>query len=103
VSRISAAVSVQQGASKYKRRAPSCSLLEEWNLGQDRRLDQVFGFFCVFVRIHQLAAGIHQARGHEDDEVTLDVLLRVRPEEAAWRFWSSQLHSLRYPNPISII
>ena len=39
-------------------------LLVEWDLWQNGRLDQIFGFFSVFVRVHQLAIGIDQARGH---------------------------------------
>lgn len=41
---------------------------------QDGRLYQVFGFFRFLVRIYQLATGIDQARGDEDDQVAFDVL-----------------------------
>jgi hypothetical protein len=64
--------------SKQKGDAFFVLFLVEWNFRQDGRLDYVFGFFCFFSRVHQLTAGIDQARGHEDDQVPFDVLGRSR-------------------------
>jgi hypothetical protein len=58
-------------------------LLVERHFGQDRRLDDVFGFFDFLVRVNQLSAWIHQVRSHENDQVPLDVLINVRAEKAA--------------------
>src|ERR1700694_5075555 len=54
-------------------------LLVEWHFRQNRWLDKVFGFFHLFIRIHGLAAGINQTRGHEDHQVPFDVLLGIGP------------------------
>jgi hypothetical protein len=58
-------------------------LLIERHLGQNRRLDDVFGFFLFLVGMHRLSAWIHQVRSHENDQVALDVLINVRAEKAA--------------------
>ena len=50
---------------------------------QFRWLNKIFRLFNFVSLIHQLAAGIDQPCGDEDNEVPLDVLLGVRPEEAA--------------------
>src|ERR1700730_4228969 len=57
-------------------------LLVEWHFGQNRWLDKVFGFFQLFIRVHWLAAGINQTRGHEDHQVPFDVLLGIGPKES---------------------
>jgi hypothetical protein len=63
-----------------------CLLFVKRHFRQDGRLDQIFGLLGFFVRIHQLAAGIDQTRGHKNDQVPFDVLFSVRAEEVARRF-----------------
>ena len=55
------------------------------NLGQDRRLELAdsFGLFFFLERIERLTGRIDQSRGHEDDEVALDMLLGVGAEKPA--------------------
>ncbi len=49
---MAAFLSVSRSTSKRK---GGHLTLVEWNLGQNGRLDQVFGFFDFRVRVHQLA------------------------------------------------
>ena len=76
--------SLTRVASDWTSTGPrSTYFLENGTSGKMGRLDYVFGLFCFFVRIHQLATRINQARRHEDDQVPFDVLFRVRAEETA--------------------
>jgi hypothetical protein len=59
------------------------SFLVKRNLRQNRRLDEVFGLFSLVIRVYQLATRINQSRRHEDNQVSFDVLFRVRAKEAA--------------------
>jgi hypothetical protein len=68
-----ARLSIRRWGGKRKETLPGL-LIVKWHLPQDGRFDQAFGFFAVFIRINQLATGIHQASGHEDDQVPFDIL-----------------------------
>src|SRR6266404_9041898 len=57
--------------------------LIERNLGQNRRLDQVFGFFHFFSGVYGLSTWIDQSGRHKNDQVSLDVLFDVGAKKAA--------------------
>ena len=55
-------------------RATRRLFLIRWNLWQNRRLQQSFFFLS---RIHRQTTGSDQARGHENDQVALNMLVDI--------------------------
>src|SRR5438874_13835011 len=56
------------------------SFLIRWHLGQDRWLQHPLFFFPG--RIEPPSTGRDEARGHEDKQIRLDVLIDIGPEAA---------------------
>ena len=57
--------------------------LIHWNLRQNRWLDSFESFFFLFNLIEWLSRRIYEPGGNENNQVALDVLIDIRPEEPA--------------------